>query len=180
MLSLTMLSIISYVFNFSLPCMLFSSFFLCFLQQYLASALLVINLVLCILSARSLSVGPPAVSPDLAGVAGQDVERGQLVQCVAEHGGEEVGGGQEVHHPRRGAVVAQRLVHGEHAVALHDLRVVALVDDEDAGGVVQVDDVVEGLTLGAGELRQDPNVQRVHGRVRRPRPIEVVQPVVDH
>lgn len=29
--------------------MLFSSFFLCFLQQYLASALLVINLVLCIL-----------------------------------------------------------------------------------------------------------------------------------
>ena len=125
------------------------------------------------------SVGPPAVSPDLAGVAGQDVERGQLVQCVAEHGGEEVGGGQEVDHPRGGAVVAQRLVHGEHAVALHDLLVVALVDEEDAGGVVQVDDVVEGLTLGAGVRREDPNVQRVHGRVRQPRPVEVVQPVVD-
>lgn len=126
------------------------------------------------------SVGPPAVCPDLAGGAGQDVERGELVERVAEHGGEEVGGGQEVDHPRGGAVVAQRLVDGEHAVALHDLRVVALVDEKDAGGVVEVDDVVEGLPLGARERRQDPDVQRIHGRVRQPRAVEVVEPVADH
>jgi hypothetical protein len=126
------------------------------------------------------SVGPPAVTPDLAGGAGEDVERGELVERVAEHGGEEVGGGEEPHHPRGGAVVAEGLVHGQHAVALHDLRVVALVDEEDAGGVVQVDDVVEGLALGARERRQDPHVHRVHGRVRQAGAVEVEQPVVDH
>ena len=126
------------------------------------------------------SVGPPAVCPDLACGAGQDVECGELVERVAEHGGEEVGGGQEVHHPRGGLVVAESLVHGQHAVALHDLGVVALVDEEDAGGVVQVDDVIVGLALRARERRQDPHVHRVHGRVRRAGAIVVEQPVVDH
>lgn len=126
------------------------------------------------------SVGPPAVFPDLAGGAGQDVELGELVERVAEHGGEEVGGGEEFHHPPGGAVVAESLVHGQHAVALHDLREVTLVDEEDAGGVVEVDDVVEGLALRARERRQDPHVHRVHGWVRQAGAIVVEQPVVDH
>jgi hypothetical protein len=135
----------------------------------------------CGRSIRSVrSVGPPAALPDLAVGAGEDVERGELVERVAEHGGEEVGGGEELDHPRGGAAVAEGLVHGQHAVALHDLGVVAPVDEQDAGGVVEVDDVVEGLAPGARVRRQDPHVHRVHGRVRRPGAVEVEQPVVDH
>jgi hypothetical protein len=39
-----------------------------------------------------------------------------------------------------------------------DLGVVALVDDEDAGRVIEEDNVVEGGVLGASERFQDPRV----------------------
>ena len=77
-------------------------------------------------------------------------------------------------------MVAELLVDGEDAAAVEDLGVVALVDGEDAGGVVQVDDVVEGLALWARERRQDPHVYRVHRRVRLAGAVEVVQPVLYH
>lgn len=122
----------------------------------------------------------PAVSPDLAGGAGLDFEGGELGDRVGEHGGEEVGGCEEVDHPRGGGVDAQRLVDGEDAAAALDLVEVAPVEDEDAGGVVEVDDVVESLPLGARERCQDPHIRRVHGRVRLAGAVEVVQAVLDH